>query len=502
MKRALLLALALAGCVAPAAQDAVDPAAAPVDASWAVKALPHGDDHDHFDVTQHAGLSTPNFQLLGWDPLVTDAKGTSAAGYLCGETATTPDGRQLAVVNSFVTDVVFVVVDVTDRAAPMKVGEFVLENGHSYDVALTADGQHVIIGQDRNRVPVGTPIAFAPKALTATWRSPCAPGGEVKVALPAQAALVPGTMMIGIQDPASPVIEDFVPTPLLGPHSVSTALVDDRQYVISSVVNLVHQASYFQFYEVVGGKLEVLSTWQSPPQPGRAPPLLNGHVDGTIAKHPGTEKTYAYLADWNDGLVILDFTNPRLPMPVGRWSQPVHPADFNDPNGSIHGVLPLPDLWDDGRHYVLAGQELGGKPAGRPTGNVFILDDTDPANPMLVGTWTLPVDVDWKAFLQFSTHYFAVVDKTLFVSTYHGGVWAADLNVSLESPPSIGVFLPANVSPMPSDAQGAALSGSPEVLDVLPLPDGSLLVYEGQSGAYVVRFDRSMAMPAPAPGEK
>jgi hypothetical protein len=399
-----------------------------------------------------------------------------------------------------VTDVVFVVVDVTDPAAPKKVGELVLENGHSYDTALTADGLHVIIGQDRNRVPVETPIAaFAqPDALVATWRSPCAPGGEVKVALPSQAALFPGTMMIGIQDPAAPVIEDFVPTPLLGPHSVSTSFVDGHQYVVSSVVNLVHQASYFQFYEVVGSKLEVLSTWQSPPQPGRAPPLLNGHVDGTIAKHPGTEKVYAYLADWNDGLVILDFTNPRLPMPVGRWSQPVNPVDFNDPDGSIHGVLPLPDLWD-GKHYVLAGQELGGKPEGRPTGNVFILDDTDPANPQLVGTWTLPVDVEWKSFLQFSTHYFAVVDKVLFVTMYHGGLWAADLNASLESPPSIGVFLPDRVSPMPSDAQNAALSGSPEVLDVLPLPDGSLLVFEGQSGAYVVRFDRSMAMPAPAP---
>lgn len=503
MRRAATLAVILlaAGCVAPGAQDVLDADVLPVDDKWAVRALPHGDDHDHFDVTQHQGLSTPNFQLLGWDPLVTDAKGASAAGYLCGETATTPDGRQLAVVNSFVTDVVFVVVDVTDPNAPEKVGEFVLENGHSYDVALTADGQHVIVGQDRNRVPVETPIALAsPDKLFATWRSPCAPGGEVKVALPSQAALFPGTLMVGIQDPAAPVIEDFVPTPILGPHSVSTSKVDDRQFVVSSVVNLVHQASYFQFYEVVGDKLEVLSTWQSPPQPGRAPPLLNGHVDGTIAKHPGTEKTYAYLADWNDGLVILDFSNPNLPVPVGRWSQPVDPTDFNDPNGSIHGVLPLPDLWD-GKHYVLAGQELGGKPKDRPTGYVFILDDTDPANPTLVGKWTLPVDVDWKAFLQFSTHYFAVVDKVLFVSTYHGGVWAADLSGSLENPPSIGVFLPDKASPMPSDAQNAALSGSPEVLDVLPLPNGDLLVYEGQSGAYVVRFDKSVPVPVPAPRE-
>ncbi|HWH07665.1 MAG TPA: hypothetical protein VNX21_00600, partial [Candidatus Thermoplasmatota archaeon] len=131
MRRALLLALALAGCVTPAAQDGLGSSAAPVDASWAVRALPHGDDHDHFDIAQHQGLSTPNFRVVGWDPLVVDAKGQTAGGYLCGETATTEDGRQLAVVNSFVTDVVFVVMDVTEPAAPRKVGEFVLENGHS-----------------------------------------------------------------------------------------------------------------------------------------------------------------------------------------------------------------------------------------------------------------------------------------------------------------------------------------------------------------------------------
>lgn len=491
------LGLLAAGCVTPPTGDAgIGQANAPLDASWALRALPSGSAHDHFDVEQHAGLSTPNFAVLGHEPLVVDAKGASAGGYLCGETATREDGRQIAVVNSFVTDVVFVAVDVTEPTAPKKVGEFVLENGHAYDVALTADGLHVIVAQTKNRVPVDTPLVAQ---LTATWRDACT-GAETKLQLPPQTALSPGTLMIGIADPSAPVIEDFVPTPILGPHSVSTSEVDGKQYVVASIVNLVHQASYFQFYEVVGDKLQVLSTWQSPPQLGRAPPLLNGHVDGTIAKHPGTEKVYAYLADWNDGVVILDFTNPRVPMPVGRWSQPVDPLDFNDPAGSIHGVFVVPELWD-GKHYILAGQELGGKPKDRPTGYVFLIDDTDPAKPEVVGKWTLPVDVEWSEFLQFSTHYVTVVDRTLFVSLYHGGVWAADLSTEemLKAPPSIGAFLPDRVSPQPADTLKGTISGAPEVLDVIALPGGDLLVYESLSGAYVVRFDKGLAAPALPP---
>src|SRR5438874_2263941 len=118
---ALVLFLALAGCLGarshPAAQ-AVAPA--PGVADWALRALPNrgsDDHHDHNDPAQHHDLSTPNFQVLGWDPLVTKYHHEPSGGYSCGTVVDTND-RKLAVYNSFTTDVALLVVDVKDPAKP------------------------------------------------------------------------------------------------------------------------------------------------------------------------------------------------------------------------------------------------------------------------------------------------------------------------------------------------------------------------------------------------
>src|SRR5688572_1519677 len=51
----------------------------PVD--WHERALITDPSHDHADPVQHANFTTPNFQILGWDPLFTDYHGRSSAGY-------------------------------------------------------------------------------------------------------------------------------------------------------------------------------------------------------------------------------------------------------------------------------------------------------------------------------------------------------------------------------------------------------------------------------------
>src|ERR1044072_3561515 len=58
---------------------------------WAEHALPYSD-HDHHNPAQHQGLSTPNFQELGWDPLLSDYYGRSAGGYPLGASVPTGDG--------------------------------------------------------------------------------------------------------------------------------------------------------------------------------------------------------------------------------------------------------------------------------------------------------------------------------------------------------------------------------------------------------------------------
>lgn len=508
-----LVALALAGCLSAPGPGGGPPAQPPlvVPEEWAALALPAGQGHNHSDPDEHRALSTPNFEVLGWDPLLTEAKGGSAGGYLCGDLATTQEGRRLAVVHSFTTDVAFVVADVTDPARPRKVGEYVLEWAHTYDVAVTPDGKHVVLGTSPldtgpDQSPAALPAPEGPRVarVQPMFRDACT--GELRAQGPERMLpLASGVVLVGIEDPAEPVFEDFRPMPLLGPHSVSTAEVDGRQLVLASVTNLAHGASYFHFLEVedtpLGPRLAHLGTYQAqqPPSPEGPAAVFNGHVDGTIQEHPLTGQALAYLANWDGGVVVVDITEPRTPRAIGAWSDgPGLGLQGGESLGAIHEALPIEGLWD-GRHYTIAGQELGGRPQGRPTGWVYVLDTTDPARVEEVGRWTLPVDVAWDGFLQFSTHYVEVVGRTLFVTMYHGGVWAVDLSTPerLREPATVGVFLPDRVSPKPP--KGPAFGWTPTVLDVLAYPNGDLVVFDGPSGLYTLRFDAAKPAPAPPP---
>src|SRR5688572_1524050 len=96
----LLAVLPLAGCLSDDG-PAVGPDGRDADGNlvfrddWAERALPYSG-HDHFDPAQHRGLSTPNFEERGWDPLISEYYGRSAGGYLCGDSVDAGD-RRLAV---------------------------------------------------------------------------------------------------------------------------------------------------------------------------------------------------------------------------------------------------------------------------------------------------------------------------------------------------------------------------------------------------------------------
>ena len=131
-----------------------------------------------------------------------------------------------------------------------------------------------------------------------------------------------------------------------------------------------------------------------------------------------------------------------------------------------------------------------------------MLDTTDPANPVEVSRWTMPVEPDWAGGgLQFSTHYVDVLNRTMFVTNYHGGMWAVDLT-DPATPRTVGIFVPDRVSPQP---YGGAAAG-PGVEDVVvDHALGLLTVWDNAGGIYQLHFDQSDPAPAavewPVPGE-
>lgn len=506
MSRALvLLALAVvaAGCVTSPSNTATTEEEAAALANWPAKAIVYGEGHDHRDWSQHVNMSTPNFQKLAYDPLATDFYGgDSAVGYFCGGNATTAEGRKITVISSLDSDVAFVLVDVTDPAKPQKVGEYVIQGTTHYDVDITSDGKYVVIGSDANPgfftglVPatLGRDLTLDVPAVRPVFRDAC---GVEHVAGPEeQVPLAPATLLIDVSDPANPVFRDALPAPVLGPHSVSTATVDGVYYVASSITNLAQPADYFQFSRIdelpVGAKLTQLSVVDGAMY--GAGGTGGGHVDAEIAVHPVTGQMVAYLSNWDGGLVILDLSVPAAPMLLGEW------ADTQASNGALHSTRSVEGLWDD-KHYVIAGQEFIARPEDRGSGWIYVIDDTDPANPTEVARWTLPLDTEenWNGdepccLETWSTHYFRVVDRTVFVAMYHGGLWAVDLT-NVTEPRSAGVFVPDEAPPAPRRDPSGFYDLTPFVLDSFPTEDYVITVFDGYSGAYSVKYDPTFALP-------
>ncbi|MFA5861380.1 MAG: hypothetical protein WDA16_06750 [Candidatus Thermoplasmatota archaeon] len=520
----LLSALAAAGCVTSGG-DLSTSEAAPSPTDWAKKAVAFGDGHDHRKWDQHVGLSSPNFQELAYDPLPTQYyDNKTAVGYFCGGTATAKDGHKFTVISSYDSDVAFVLVDVTDPLKPMKVGEYVLKGTTHYDVDITPDAQWVLIGSDPNLSPrvgtadvaaaeLGLPTGGVVPTMTVqpVWRDACT--GEERNAGPeSQIPIAPATLLISIKDPRNPTFADAAPAPVMGPHSVSTATINGNTYVASSITNLAHHASYFQFFQILdtplGGRLVLQSMVDSgmygkqvlDPSQGPFSEFSNGHVDAEIALHPATKKPVVYLSDWDGGLIILDFSDPAAPTQLSQW------IDSGPQGGNVHSTRSIGELWD-GKHYVLVGQEFVSRPVNRPSGWLYIIDDTDPTKPQEVGRWTLPIDSEahWNGKVDgletYSTHYFRVVNRTLFMAMYHIGVWAIDLSTSekLVSPPSVGVFVPDKAPPAPRREPKGGYDLTPFVLDVFPNPDYTMTIFDGYSGVYSVKYDPDHPMISPTP---
>jgi hypothetical protein len=521
--RALLVLLAvplllLAGCAQTATQTSQTPtgtASLYGDTSWAARALhDDSDKHDHRDWKQHVGLSTPNLLELGHNPLGIYAfENATAGGYFCGGEGLSTDGKHITVISSFDTKVAFVVVDTTDPLHPKHLGDYLLDNAQTYDVDVTPDAKHAVVAADvgpNQPNPPGGAIPAAPAMVTlhTSYRDACT--GQVFAGPDQTVAAGPSTILVSLADPTKPTFEDLVPAPVIGPHSVSTALLGGHTYVASSITNLVHQASYYQFFEVLMlptgmGKLAPLGTFDAG-QAG-ATAAVNGHIDAEIALHPVTNKPVVYLSDWDGGLIILDFSTPQAPTVLGTW------ADKGADGGAMHSTRSIEGV-HNGHHYLLAGQEFVGHPSNRPSGWVYILDDTDPKNVKEVGRWTLPVDTqqDWTsqspgggAVELFSTHYFRVLNDTAFVAMYHGGLWAFKLDFehpeNMALPKTVGVFVPDQPGQNGRKPTGG-YDYAPFVLDVFPYPDGTLVVYDGLSGVYTVKYDPAKDMPSPAPWPK
>ncbi len=498
-----MIATALAGCLTP---DDELPSTGELefDPWWALNALPAGDDHDHHERDHHRDLSTPNFEVIGHDPLESPYYGTTPGGYMCGHVTETPDGRRIAVTESR-SDVGFALADVTDPEDPQWLGELVMRTTYIYDLAVVPDGKHVVLATAHAKEDKLLPEPLNTNGLPGgqdglMWRSPCSPE-ETPVQALSEEDEIPRPMsliLVNIEDPETPVIVDQ--HPMLGyGHSVYPTLVDGEVLMLITTSRPeTNDVSAYEFYALretpLGDRLEPISVYKPP---GDDTPVLGprGH-DGWIAEHPVDGRLLAYLAG-GDRFTILDISDPRQPMELGRWSDSGPGRDGY--SGHLHSVYPLPET-KDGRHYTLLGPEFAGHPDAHPSGILWVLDTTDPTDVFEVGAWTLPHDVEWDGTYMFSNHYFMALEDTAFISMYHGGVWAIDLSplgkADFVQLASIGVFMP-DLDPPSKPAEPRRWA--PNLQEVELFPDGVMVSFDANSGVVVFRFDDTQGAPAPDP---
>lgn len=492
----LLAGLALAGCVTgPGDPGPSDVQTAPaIDPFWYEAAIPFGGGHDHTDPDHHRNLSTPNFDVVGWDPVVVQATGTAPGGSSCGAVAHGDGDRRLAAVKAVDSRAV-VLVDVADPTQPKTLGELHLFQTIIYDVAVTPDSNYLALVTANPTVR----DYDLTTAAAAEWRDAC--GGRTPLATEDPVPRPVGLLLVDVADPSRPAIVDHRPLTGLGHGVFSTAWQGDT--FVLAVTDSGHDATrHFALYEIGAGasgepRLDLVSLWVSPASQRHAGTFA-GHSDGWLYEHPLTGQLIGYFAAATQ-LHLVDYTDPANPELLASWSN----VPSGEPAHVVHSVHTF--LHEEtGRHYTVVGPE-NYPMEDTPTGVVWILETSDPRQPEPVAAWTLPTWVEHAELLMFSTHYLTVVDQILYVSLYHGGVWAVGLdglaNGTAEAPTMLstgGVFVPDLEPPARPDPR-YRFPWTPNVEEVHHTADGILVTFDSHTGLYAVRFDATMPIPAPDP---
>ena len=367
-------------------------------------------------------------------------------------------------------------------AAPEFTGFLALDAGFEPDIEVSDDGNWAFWETQRAGVP--------------TVPDPAAP----------LAALPRGIHVVDVSDKADPRWVSYTNVPVDGPHSITYANISGEDYVFASVYSWQYVGTSVGLPTLAPPGVQRLVIYRldktsSPPalvevstyidadaaEPNPATPE-GGKMphDVSIAVHPVTGRTYAYIAYWDLGVVIVDVTDPANPTKVGAAS------DFGAAGSrEIHMARQM-EAPIDGRVIVVAEPEIGQQAT---TGYMSMIDVTDPTAPVFVSNWKIPGDAD-SAGGGRGPHYFDVRDGRVALASYSAGFWVFDIHdrANLEAPRTVGyAFVPAGEGLLGGSAFDAWWADGTHVL-------GS----ESGNGLVVFRFEGptpaidAIAQPTPA----
>ncbi|MHB8633078.1 MAG: LVIVD repeat-containing protein [Thermoplasmatota archaeon] len=430
MRAFLLLFLLVAGCVAPVdyapLEARVDAAAAP----FLVE--DHGVPDGHHVGSLHN--ASYNLALEGYSNGVDQSQDANRIGNTTHYTEIALAGHYVYLNRASPDGATggFVVIDVNDTKHPRVVGEFRGQSG--YDIELNPEGDLAFFASQRD-----------------------SPAEEAGAAMAGASATGRGVVAVDVSDPHHPLQVGYLPIPYNGAHTIT--------YVRHPTAgNLLVVCTYDLYSTTVPGQPGVfpatqrvllyriddrvlpsgrsvtftpLSTYQfaaAAPAPFMALPH-----DVRVQVHPRTGQVLLYVAYWDLGVRIVDMTDPANLHDVSSWTD-FSPSEQNN----IHLAQPFADPIA-GRDVTVAEPEI--ITAQGETGQVTLLDTTDPAHPAKLGHWTLPPGTFGQlgvSDLDFSPHNFDLWPGHIGLAHYHAGVWVLDVHdaANLAHPRATAFYMP------------------------------------------------------------
>jgi LVIVD repeat-containing protein len=422
-----VVAMLMAGCLS--STSAPSPTALTLPPLPEVPGLPIVQDHEHNDRALHQGHYATSYVagVSGYDGDAPAGVGFTELDVKDGFAYVCRGGVVGALGPLAVTTGGFIIADVHDPLKPANLGAF--DGVGCSDIKVNDAGDLVFYGTQRN------PLY---EALT----NPAGPGAN----------LPRGVYLINVADKAAPRLERYVPIPLNGVHTLHYANVDGRELLFVQTYDWIPDGGLglpvpstglnnpatqrVNIFEVVRGAdgdrdLRLLTVFLLPDP--AAPGTNYFPHDVTVQRHPLTGAWLAYVAYWDQGLAIVDISQPESPRLLSTFSD-TSPSAFVH----THQARPFPQLIA-GKHVTVLEPELQAAPE---SGQFTLVDTTDPSAPKRLGYWTLPGDIAIPGGFLFSPHNFNLANGRIYLAHNHAGVWVVDASTAerLEQPVAVGYF--------------------------------------------------------------
>lgn len=317
----------------------------------------------------------------------------------------------------------------------------------------------------------------------------------------------PGVVAVDVTDPASPVeVARWDDPSGYGPHTVAAGDVGGGTYVflLSLGVQILEftEAGFTPVSRyVTQDELSVLDAIGMLNASGGDPTdrastyavrSLYGH-DMVLFNDEVTGRSLLLVAYAYDGAKIVDVTDPRVPLLLASWVPPPDTAHKHYTHSMAAERL------EDGTLLVVVGSETFEPENQGIASPVWILDGTAAAEAApgqgeleLLGTWRNPGGAP-AGSLGLSVHFFRLKEGLMYLSHYHGGVWAMDLRTpeARAAPTAFGYVLPVPAEPV-VPPEGCCFSfeldGVPMVFDVEVGDDHTVYGADLHQGVWAIAF--------------